>query len=107
MLSEYLPIGLAAVAAIVWLVRLEGRVNASEKAGSAIAATGEKADEALRLDIVAIKAAQTAREAKHDQMNENLIRVQEQLKHLTSLFERHFVEPQPPSNPTRRRTPQS
>ena len=102
--SEYIAIGLAAVSAIVWLVRLEGRVNASEKAGAAIASEGEKADEALRLDIVAIKAAQAARDAKHDQTNENLIRMQEQLKYLTNLFERHFVEP--PAKPTRRRTPQ-
>lgn len=127
--SENIAIVLAAIAGIVWLVRLEGRVNTGEKtdaanaeaarlalaavsealskAVAAVADTTSKADESLRLDIVAIKAAQVAREAKHDQMNENLIRVQEQLKHLTSLFERHFVEPQPAPPTPRRRTPTS
>ncbi|MDO8800032.1 hypothetical protein [Phenylobacterium sp.] len=104
--SEYITIGLAAVAAIVWLVRLEGRVNTGEKTDLANAATAAKADEELRREIAVVQAAQVIREAKHSEMNDNLIRMQEQLKYLTSLFERHFVEPPVPTPTTRRRTPQ-
>ena len=102
--SEYIAPGLAAVTFIVWLVRLEGRVNTGEKTDLTNAASAAKADDDLRREIAVVQAAHAAREAKHDQMNDNLIRMQEQLKYLTNLFERHFVEP--PAKPTRRRTPQ-
>ena len=102
--SEYIALGLAAVTFIVWLVRLEGRVNTGEKTDLTNAASAAKADDDLRREIAVVQAAHAAREAKHDQMNDNLIRMQEQLKYLTNLFERHFVEP--PAKPTRRRTPQ-
>ena len=91
--SEYIAIGLAAVTFIVWLVRLEGRVNTGEKTDLTNAASAAKANDDLRHEIAVVQAAHAAREAKHDQMNDNLIRMQEQLKYLTNLFERHFVEP--------------
>jgi formate--tetrahydrofolate ligase len=46
--GELITIGLAAVAAIVWLVRLEGRVNTAEKVAAAmdrdLAATNARAE---------------------------------------------------------------
>ena len=101
--SEYIAIGLAAVSAIVWLVRLEGRVNTGEKTDLTNAASAAKADDDLRREIAVVQAAHASREAKHDQMNDNLIRVQVQLEHLTGLFERHFMDGRPVP---KRRTPQ-
>ena len=68
-------LGLAGVAVIVWLVRLEGRVNSK--------ATSEQVS-----SVVAIVAALQAKEASHDQTRDEVIRLQEQIKHLANLIER-------------------
>lgn len=68
-------LGLAGVTVIVWLVRLEGRVNGK--------ATSEQVSA-----VVAIVAALQAKEASHDQTRDEVIRLQEQIKHLTNLIER-------------------
>ncbi len=89
-------IGGFVVSAIVWLVRLEGRVNSAEKATSALEEDVDEMDKSLRLDIVSIKARADADAQAHGETTLALVRVQEQLKYLTSLFERHFVEPPVP-----------
>lgn len=67
------------VAAVVWLVRLEGRVNAA------------KAEtETLKADLIVVKAKADAEASSHSETILALVRVQEQLKHLTSLFESQF-----------------
>lgn len=68
-------LGISGVAVIVWLVRLEGRVN--HKASSDTVAT-----------LAAVVAALQAKEAGHDQTRDEVIRLQEQIKHLTALIER-------------------
>lgn len=70
-----LPLGLAGVAFIVWLVRLEGRVN-------------NKASSELVSALTAVVTALQAKEAGHDQTRDEVIRLQEQIKHLTNLIER-------------------
>jgi len=74
-----LSAGALFVAAVVWLVRLEGRVNAA------------KAEtEAVKLDLISVKAKADAEASSHSETILALVRVQEQLKHLTSLFESQF-----------------
>lgn len=81
---------LAALGGVVWLVRLEGRVNA-----------GKAEAEALRNEIIAVKASAAAEAAAHSQTMIALVRVEEQLRHLTNLFERQFSDP---PRPTRTRS---
>lgn len=73
-------LGIAAVGVVVWLVRLEGRVNA--KASAETVAT-----------LAAIVASLQAKEAGHDNTRDEVIRLQEQIKHLTSLIERLLPSP--------------
>ncbi len=68
-------LGLAGVAVIVWLVRLEGRVN-------------HKASAEQLAALLAIVSALQSKEASHDQTRDEVIRLQEQIKHLTNLIER-------------------
>jgi hypothetical protein len=85
--------GSLVVAAVVWLVRLEGRVNSAKSE-----------TDALKVDLVGVKAKAEAEAAAHSETTIALVRVQEQLKYLTDLFERHFVTVQPPAR-TRRSPP--
>lgn len=75
-------LGLATVTVIIWLVRLEGRVNGK--------ATGDQvAAAAAQIGAVgAIVATLQAKEAAHDNTRDEVIRLQEQIKHLTDLIER-------------------
>jgi peptidoglycan hydrolase CwlO-like protein len=80
---------LAGVSVIVWLVRLEGRVNSKATADQIGALNGQ--DAALNNQIAALAAvigALQAKEASHDQTRDEVIRLQEQIKHLTNLIER-------------------
>lgn len=73
---------LAAVTAIAWLVRLEGRVNGkatSDQVSTVAAQIGT---------VAAIVATLQAKEAAHDNTRDEVIRLQEQIKHLTNLIER-------------------
>lgn len=73
--SILVTLGLAAVALIVWLVRLEGRVNALK-------------------DRVANAETKAETEATaHKETREALIRLEEAVKHQTRLIEQHFSEP--------------
>jgi HAMP domain-containing protein len=71
---------IGAVLVIVWLVRLEGRVNA--KADSERVAV-------VASEVVALQVQATA----HAKMNDEVIRLQEQIKHLTDLIERWLKPP--------------
>jgi hypothetical protein len=82
--GELITIGLAAVAAIVWLIRLEGRLNTTER------------------DLNAANARTDAEAKAHRATADALIRVEEQLKYVRELLERHFVIEEP--GPRRRRT---
>ena len=75
-------LGLSGVAVIVWLVRLEGRVNGKATSDQIGAVGGQIAA------VAAIVAALQAKEASHDQTRDEVIRLQEQIKHLTNLIER-------------------
>jgi glycyl-tRNA synthetase beta subunit len=81
--GEIITIGLAAVAAIVWLIRLEGRLNTTER------------------DLTGTNARADAEAKAHRATADALIRVEEQLKYVRELLERHFVIEEP--NTRRRR----
>jgi glycyl-tRNA synthetase beta subunit len=89
--AELITIGLSAIAAIVWLVRLEGRVNTAEKVAAA-----------MDRDLAATNARAEAEAKAHRGTADALIRVEEQLKYVRELLERHFVIEDPA--PRRRRT---
>lgn len=78
--AEAITIGLAALGGVVWLVRLEGRVTA-------LAAMSETQAAALKAAIEG-----------HSATTIEVVRLQEQIKHLTDLIERYFV----PASPNRR-----
>jgi hypothetical protein len=80
--GHFIALGLAAVAVIVWLVRLEGRVNGTATTNQLATLTSQISA------LAAVVAALQAKEASHDNTREEVIRVQEQLKHLTGLIER-------------------
>lgn len=77
-----ITIGLAGVAVIVWLVRLEGRVNGKATADQVAAVSAQIGA------VAAIVATLQAKEAAHDNTRDEVIRLQEQIKHLTDLIER-------------------
>jgi uncharacterized membrane protein YcjF (UPF0283 family) len=75
-------LGIAAVTVIIWLVRLEGRVN-GKATGDQVAAASAQIGA-----VAAIVATLQAKEAAHDNTRDEVIRLQEQIKHLTDLIER-------------------
>jgi hypothetical protein len=90
--GHLITLGLAGVAVIVWLVRLEGRVNGKATADQLGAVTSQISA------LAAVVAALQAKEAAHDNTRDEVIRLQEQIKHLTDLIERLLPLP------TRRKT---
>lgn len=82
--SELIAAGLAVIAAVVWLVRLEGRVNTAEKVATA-----------MERDLAAANARAEAEAKAHRGTADALIRVEEQLKYVRELLERHFVIEEP------------
>jgi len=80
--SHLIALGLAAVAVIVWLVRLEGRVNAKATTDQVAAVSAQIGATA------AVVATLQAKDASHDNTRDEVIRLQEQIKHLTNLIER-------------------
>lgn len=82
--AELISVAASVIGAVVWLVRLEGRVNTSEK----IAAAMER-------DIAATNAKAEAEAKAHRGTADALIRVEEQLKYVRELLERHFVIEEP------------
>jgi hypothetical protein len=75
-------LGLAAVTVIIWLVRLEGRVNGKATGDQVTQVSGQIGA------VAAIVATLQAKEAAHDNTRDEVIRLQEQIKHLTNLIER-------------------
>jgi hypothetical protein len=73
---EIISLALAGITAIVWLVRLEGRVNTTDK---------EVATLRAKADSDAKSSSETAIE---------IVRLQEQIKHLTDLIERMAKPPE-------------
>jgi uncharacterized membrane protein YcjF (UPF0283 family) len=85
--SILLTLGLAGVSVIVWLVRLEGRVNGK-------ATTDQVAQVSAQIaTAAAIVASLQAKDAAHDNTRDEVIRLQEQIKHLTDLIERLLPSP--------------
>jgi hypothetical protein len=82
-----ITLGIAGVAVIIWLVRLEGRVNGTATTNQLATLTSQISA------LAAVVAALQAKEASHDNTREEVIRVQEQLKHLTDLIERLLPVP--------------
>jgi hypothetical protein len=91
--GHLITLGLAAVAVIVWLVRLEGRVNVKATTDQVAAVSAQIGATA------AVVATLQAKDASHDNTRDEVIRLQEQIKHLTDLIER--LLPLPPA--TRRK----
>jgi hypothetical protein len=75
-------LGAAAVAFIAWLVRLEGRVNGKATADQISTVAAQIGA------VAAIVSTLQAKEAAHDNTRDEVIRLQEQIKHLTNLIER-------------------
>lgn len=89
--QHYISLGVAVVAFIVWLVRLEGRVNSlKERCG------------VLERDLAAAVAKADVQADAHRNTSDALIRVEEALKHLTRMVEQQIVATAPKT--TTRRT---
>jgi glycyl-tRNA synthetase beta subunit len=88
--ADLISVAVAVIAGVVWLVRLEGRVN-----------TAEKVTAALERDLAAANAKTDAEAKAHRATADALIRVEEQLKYVRELLEQHFVIQTP--SPRRRR----
>lgn len=107
--EAWIALGLALAASIVWLVRLEGRINTVEKSHAADIAQSKldlaraeaeiaKTEREMQTKVATVEARQVADAATHGETAIALVRMEEQLKYLTGLFERQFV----PSRPTPR-----
>lgn len=72
----------AGVSVVVWLVRLEGRVNGKATGGEVSTVAAQVAA------LASVVGALQAKEASHDNTRDEVIRLQEQIKHLTNLIER-------------------
>jgi len=78
--QHWITLGIATVGFVVWLVRLEGRVNAQkDRIGT------------LEKDLTAANAKADAESKAHRETSDALIRVEEAVKHLTRLFEQQFT----------------
>jgi hypothetical protein len=89
---EIITLALSAVAVIVWGVRLEGRVNSVDK---------DVVEN--KVSISAANARADAEAIAHRATADSLIRVEERLKYVCEMLERHFVVAEPEA-PIRRRT---
>lgn len=74
----------AGVAVVVWLVRLEGKTTAN-----ALATTN--VNELLAAHIKAQEGLAAVHAQHNSQTREEIVRLQEQIKHLTNLLERWLV----------------
>jgi len=81
------------VTVVLWLARLESRVNGKATADQVTTVSGQIGA------VAAIVATLQAKEAAHDNTRDEVIRLQEQIKHLTNLIERLLPA-------TRRKTPE-
>lgn len=85
-------LALAGIALLVWLVRLEGRVNGLSDNAKREALRLDR--ETLRLDkeILDVKDKADADARAHRETSDALIRLEEAVKHLTRLFEQQFAQ---------------
>lgn len=96
---EYISLGLAGVAAVVWLIRLEGRVNTAEKVNATAMADCDREQASIKAAFETFRAEAKVAEKAHSETAIEIVRLQEQIKHLTDLIERMVEKPV-----TRRRT---
>jgi hypothetical protein len=94
-------LGLSGVTVIVWLVRLEGRVNAQAEAIKTAEREAKADTQRLDKDMISANARVEAEARAHRGTSDALIRLEEAVKHLTRLFEQHFAVTA--SSATRRR----
>lgn len=110
--EAWIALGLASASAIVWLVRLEGRINTSDKSHAADVAQSKldlaraeadiaKAERDMHTKLATLEAKQAADAAAHGETAIALVRMEEQLKYLTGLFERQFVQPRTSTRATK------
>jgi hypothetical protein len=78
--QHYITLALAGIALVVWLVRLEGRVNAQR---DAMIVHGTALDHAVAKAEAEAKANRATGEA--------LIRLEEAVKHMSRLIEQHYA----------------
>jgi hypothetical protein len=84
--GHYITLGLSAIGFVIWLVRLEGRVNVQkDKLAS------------LEGDLQTANAKADAEARAHRETSDALIRVEEAVKHLTRLFEQQFATARRPA----------
>ena len=93
--GHLITLGFAAVTVIIWLVRLEGRVNGKATTDQLTAVSAQISA------VAAIVATLQAKEASHDNTRDEVIRLQEQIKHLADLIQRRYDTSSPP--PSRRK----
>lgn len=91
LLGPIVTVVLACVGGIVWLVRLEGRINANKQAVAEVAKDVANLEGRVTTEITTINAKADAEAAAHRETTVALVRVQEQLKYLTGLFEQHLL----------------
>lgn len=92
---EIITLALAGVAAVVWLIRLEGRVNTAEKVNATAIADCDKEQAAMRAAFDTFRAEAKVAEKAHSETAIEIVRLQEQIKHLTDLIERMVEKPTP------------
>lgn len=93
-----LPLGLAVVAVTVWLVRLEGRGNSNREAVATLRDDMNRATGLINGQMAEMRIKAEADAKQHNDTGKEIVRLQEQIKHLTDLIEK-LVE-----RPARRRT---
>jgi hypothetical protein len=94
---------LAVVTFIVWLVRLEGRVNVQSENIKTVEREAKADTLRFEKELVAANMKVEAESRAHRGTSDALIRLEEAVKHLTRLFEQHFAVTTAAST-TRRRT---
>lgn len=82
-----------AIGGIVWLVRLEGRINSNKQTIAEVEKDQNDLRAQVRAELAAITARADAEAAAHSQTTIALVRVQEQLKYLTDMIERLVGSP--------------
>lgn len=79
---------LAMLGGVIWLVRLEGKVIAAKTLAAQNKAEADK-------DIAALQAQMVLRANAADDARVEIVRLQEQIKHLTDMLERYFIPAAP------------
>lgn len=85
------------LAMTIWFIRLEGRVAAVRSEAHALITANAKAIETISATTNTAIAALQARANGHDETKVEVVRLQEQIKHLTELIEKWLqpIQPRP------------